>query len=458
MIITEFVDVKSNKTKTFYIEKGYVLGGDKIFKHVKISDLHKGSEIRVLCKCDICGNEKTIPYVKYLKNVNNGGFYACSSKCSTVKKEKTLIKNYGENVTNPLKSDLIKNKVFRNVIDKKKKRYRDVDFLEILPNYNYRIKCDRGEKHDFIINRYLLYERKMKNFTLCTVCDNPKDINKSSYEFDVATFIERNDVRFLRGDRRFGFEMDIFLPDYNIALEINGLYHHSELFKDTKYHLDKSLKCLEEGIQLLHIWEDEYLFKRDIVKSIILNRLGKIENKIYARQCEIKVVDDSKLVKEFLDNNHIQGYCQNSIKLGLFYNTELVSLMTFGKRMIKKNVEFELLRFCNKINLNIIGGASKLFNYFKSNYQFDELISYSDFRLFDGKMYETLGFVKQHLSDPEYYWCKNLERYHRSTFMKHKLVKEGFNKNKTEVEIMHERGYYRVFGCGEYRWEYKKRP
>jgi hypothetical protein len=273
----------------------------------------------------------------------------------------------------------------------------------------------------------------------------------------LINWIKELDISFIESDKIIlnPKHLDVYIPSHNLAIEMNGLYHHSENFKDKIYHLDKSLKCLEQGIQLLHIWEDEWVFKQDIVKSIILNKLGLISNKIYARQCEIRVIEDSKLVREFLDKNHIQGYSQSTIKLGLYYKNELVSLMTFGKRMIKSNVEFELIRFCNKINLNVIGAASKLFNYFKQNYHFTELISYSDFRLFDGSMYQTLGFTKKHLSKPDYFWCKGLERHHRSTFMKHKLVKEGFDKNKTEVEIMHERGYYRIFGCGQYRWLFK---
>jgi hypothetical protein len=161
------------------------------------------------------------------------------------------------------------------------------------------------------------------------------------------------------------------------------------------------------------------------------------------------------LVRKFLDTNHIQGFAPSSTKLGLYFNDELVSLMTFGKRMIKSNVEFELIRFCNKINFNIIGASSKLFKYFLNNFVYSTIVSYSDMRLFDGKMYENLGFEKIHLSVPEYYWIKNSERHHRSKFMKHKLVEQGFDKNKTEVEIMHERGYKRIWGCGQVRWEYK---
>jgi hypothetical protein len=170
----------------------------------------------------------------------------------------------------------------------------------------------------------------------------------------------------------------------------------------------------------------------------------------------VKEISDSKLVRTFLDENHIQGYSQSTIKLGLYYKNELVSLMTFGYRHTNAKKEFELIRFCNKLNINVIGGSSKLFSYFTKNYEFNELVSYSDFRLFDGKMYETLGFERKHLSSPDYFWCKGIERKHRFNFNKKKLVKEGYDINKTEIEIMQGRGYFRIFGCGQYRWEYKK--
>jgi hypothetical protein len=129
--------------------------------------------------------------------------------------------------------------------------------------------------------------------------------------------------------------------------------------------------------------------------------------------------------------------------------------MTFGYRHTNSKKEFELIRFCNKININVIGAASKLFKHLIKKYNFDKVISYSDFRLFDGKMYEMLGFNKIHLSKPDYFWCKNLERKHRFNFNKQKLIKDGFDPDKTEVEIMWERGYNRIWGCGQYRWEYK---
>ena len=160
------------------------------------------------------------------------------------------------------------------------------------------------------------------------------------------------------------------------------MWWHNELNKDKNYHLSKTEECEKQGIQLIHIWEDDWLYKKDIVKSIILNKLNK--NKIiYARKCKIKEIKND-LYRKFLDDNHIQGYINSKIKIGLFYDDELVSLMTFGNRRVamgKKSTnddEYELLRFCNKLNTNIIGGASKLFKYFIDTYKPEEITTYAD--------------------------------------------------------------------------------
>ena len=109
----------------------------------------------------------------------------------------------------------------------------------------------------------------------------------------------------------------------------------------------------------------------------------------------------------------------------------------------------ELIRFCNQINTSVIGASSKLFKYFVDNFEFDRIVSYSDLSLFDGKMYSNLGFERISLSEPNYFWVVDKVRRHRYNYSKKKLVKRGFDVNKTEVKIMHELGYFRVWGCGQ---------
>jgi hypothetical protein len=219
--------------------------------------------------------------------------------------------------------------------------------------------------------------------------------------------------------------------------------------------------CIEKNIQLIHIWEDDWIFKNEIVKSMVLNKLGKTTNKIYARNCEIKELNN-KLVKEFLDTNHIQGFSTSSIKVGLYYENELVSLMTFGKKRKFMNLkseegEFELLRFCNKLNTNVIGGASRLFSYFIKNYSFTEITTYADRSHSNGNLYKQLGFDFVGKTKPNYYYIINNKRKYRFGFRKDILVKEGFDPNKTECEIMLDRGIYKIFNSGNLKYIFRKK-
>ena len=125
-----------------------------------------------------------------------------------------------------------------------------------------------------------------------------------------------------------------------------------------------------------------------IIRKLKKKYIHTLINKIYARNCKlIKIESNKKDI--FLDNNHIQGKCTSSINLGLEYNGEIVSLMTFGKRSINNKNEFELIRFCNKINTVVIGSASKLFKHFISNYNFDQIISFADTSHFNGDLYKN---------------------------------------------------------------------
>ena len=255
-------------------------------------------------------------------------------------------------------------------------------------------------------------------------------------------------------------EIDVYIPEIKIGFEFDGLYWHSEQYREKNFHLCKTNECLKNSIRLIHIFEDEWDYKNDILKSMIRNLFHITKNKIYARKCEIKEVTsiESNL---FLNKNHIQGKCQSSVNLGLYYNDELVSLMTFGKPRInmggdKSEGSWELVRFCNKIDTRVIGGASKLFKYFVEKYNPNKVISYSDRRWATGGLYEKLGFVHDHDSAPNYYYVIKSHRENRFKYRKDRLIKEGYGPNKSEHEIMLERGIYRIYDCGCKVWVWKK--
>jgi len=371
------------------------------------------------------------------------------------KVKKTNLEKYG--VDHYSKTDEFKEKLSKNHFLKLKKENNN---LKEINGDEYVIYCDKCDK-DYTIHKWLYKNRKKKYKTnTCLYC-NPINSSKSGMELKLLEFIKDNyNEKIVYGNRKIipPKELDIYLPNLKLAFEFNGVYWHNELNKHNKYHLEKTEKCLEKGIQLIHVFEDDWIYKQDIVKSRILNLIGK-SKKIFARKCEIKLVNDNKVIRNFLDENHLQGFVGSKIKLGLYYNDELVSLMTFGNlrkplNQSKKDGSFELLRFCNKLSIYVIGGASKLFNYFLKNYEICEIISYADRSWSNGNLYEKLGFEFIHKTQPNYYYIIGNLRKHRFNFRKDKLIKEGFDSNKTEHEIMLEREIYRIYDSGSLKYSY----
>lgn len=308
----------------------------------------------------------------------------------------------------------------------------------------YSIAFDLGVSSSCIKNKLDKHEIEIKHYQY------------SRYEKEIINFINVNNIQTNTRDIIFPLELDIYLPDYKLAVEFNGLYWHSKHPKN--YHLNKTRMCEERGIQLLHIFENEWidLTKQGVWKSIISGKLGR-NNRVYARKTEVRKINDDKLVKEFINNNHLQGFTGSSIKLGLFYKNELISIMTFGKTRFSKNYQYEMIRFCNKIFISVIGGASKLYKYFVRNYRPESVVSYADRRYSNGDLYEKLGFIFSHYSTPNYWYFNNDKKlYSRMKFQKHKLkyLLENFDKNKSEIINMLDNGYLRIFDCGNKIMQY----
>lgn len=390
--------------------------------------------------------------------------------------KETLLKNHG--VTNVFQIDSIKEKS-----KKKTNEMYGVDYYSQSEIYKEQQKESYikklKEKFTFIrevndkevicfcndcnntyeIPRELLNLRYRLRYNLCTIC-NPIGLkNKSKYEDEIIKDIKdiNSEIKVLHRDKTFIHpkELDIVIPSRNLAIEVNGIYWHSEIFKGNNYHINKTKDAEIKGLKLLHIFEDELEFKYSIVLSIIKNNLGLNDNKIFARKCEIREINNKESF-EFLNNNHIQGGIKSKINIGLYYNNILVSLMTFsnGRIIMKgKKEDYELTRFCNLLNTSVVGGASKILNYFIKKYKPTKLVSYSDKRWSQGDLYRTLGFEFIHDSEPNYWYVIGRERKYRFNFRKSILVKEGYDSNKSEHEIMMDRGINRIYDCGNSRWE-----
>lgn len=334
-------------------------------------------------------------------------------------------------------------------------RVSDIGELISIEN-GLNIKC-HSCNNIYNILPHLYYVRSRNKEIICVNC-NPKrqpiiQNNISEYLSEYIE-LESNNRKILDGK-----EIDIYVASKKLAIEFNGLYWHSELYLSKNYHLDKTNSCNELNIDLFHIWEDDWNYKQDIIKSMLLNKIGKTPNKIYGRKTIIKEIQDTKLVSKFLDDNHLQGKVGSKIKIGLFYNNELVSLMTFGglrKNLGQKSKEgnYEMVRFCNKKYTNVIGGASKLFKYFVEKYKPRKVISYASRDYSNGNLYKQLGFELESVTEQGYKYTDTKLRYGRFNFRKDKLIQEGYDPSLTEHEIMLDRGYYRIYDTGNFKYSF----
>lgn len=367
-------------------------------------------------------------------NYNNREKYKETLQNSTVEKKNAFSKKI---------SEIQHNLFYQSCSDIVVFKYLFVPFIKSNRNLTNQELAD-------VLNISKAYLRKL--FIQYGVYDIYIQHNISLPENIIKDYFLRNSISFIRNDRIVldGKELDFYLPEHSLAIECNGVYWHSELNgKGKKYHLDKTQKCNENNIQLLHFFDSEILKNTDIVLSMISSKLG-LSNRIYARKCKIMKID-MKTAKEFCINNHIQGYVPSKTKLGLYYKNKLVAVMTFGKSRFNKTYDWELLRFCNLSGYSVIGGASKLFTYFKRNYN-GTILSYANKRWSNGNLYEKLNMTMLNESAPNYFYTKDYRVLEsRNKYQKHKLKKLlEYNKNVSEWENMKMNGYDRVWDCGNF--------
>lgn len=341
-------------------------------------------------------------------------------------------------------------------------KYKELlkDFVEVLSYSNDVFTCKCKTCNKIFTTRYQnIYNRYNGNRIICTEC-NPLESGTSAPEQEIYHYIkslfEGKNTEIINKCRSVlpNLELDIYIPEHKLAIEYNGLYWHNETNLNNNYHVNKTNLCEEKDIQLIHVFEDEWRDKQDIVKSRLKGMLG-LNNVIYARHCKCREVSSQDAIK-FLNENHLQGAIGSTYRYGLYYEDKLVSLMTFGKSRFNKN-EFELLRFCDVLWTSVVGGASKLFKHFAvAHSEIKEVTSYADRRWSRGNLYEKIGFVKESVSKPSYFYIVDGHRENRVNYQKHVLITQGYDKNKSEHEIMKERGIYRIYDCGTLKYRYTK--
>lgn len=414
--------------------------------------------------------------------------YGDSKYTNKDKRKETCLKKYGTET--PFHSKEIQNKVKNTVRD----RY-GIDNISQLEEVKYKKidKCGNTKKFkETILQKKLLHpsysklldsvwlENEYRQKTIIQIADDlnlaystvnnaliSHDIdrnnwkNKSGIEQEVANFVKSLGFDIVQNSRSIiaPQEIDIFVPEKNIAIEMNGIFWHSAFDKATdikmkNYHKDKANACFDKEIQLLQIFDNEWQNKKELWKSVIKAKLG-LSEQIYARKCNFEIIE-SITGREFIERNHLQGKVNGGEYYGLYYNDELVSVIQIAKSRFNSAVDHEILRFCNKQNTSVIGGFSKLLSHIDIT---GKIVSYANKRWSSGKLYESAGFEYSHDTEPNYwYWNDKAELHNRIKFQKHKLeaILPKFDNILTESENMFINGYRKLSDAGNKVYVYDK--
>jgi hypothetical protein len=410
--------------------------------------------------CKQCKTQ-TVRFINDGKKRNSYHDY-CSLKCSNnsdevkFKKEQTSFVNWG--VSNPSKTKIIKQKKCKT------------STLRYGVNYPWQ----QGKQIDLLNDASWLYlthhtqQRTLTEIAAIVGVDvsivstymkrhniEIKNFSRSSGEKEIAEFLIEHNIQFKTNTRSIisPLELDIYIPSFNLAIEYCGVYWHSDVYKDKQYHSNKHNLCKNLNIQLLTIFEDEWLFRKDQVKRKILHLLNLSEKTTYARKCSIKTITTHEK-REFFEKNHIQGNGPGSINLALHYDNVIVAVMSF----ISRDECYYLNRYAT--THTIIGGFDKLFKHFVKNIKNSNIpvISFADARWSVGKMYERCGWKFVEVIPPDYtYSLDGLNRIHKFNFRRKFLEKRlnHFDTNLSEKQNCNNNGVIRVWDCGKYKFVYE---
>jgi hypothetical protein len=406
---------------------------------------------KVECQCS-CEN-KTIKILDKATLLNG-----TSQSCGCKKREymlKTIFDRYGEVSTNK-----INNPREQWQIDAVSSRENMINY--ITHNFNHKPTVYELTK-TLGINESSI-GRKIKEYDIANYVDlQPMH---SKYEDELVDYVKSiYSGKLILNSKGIitPYELDIYIPEKKLAIEFNGNYWHSTIYKDKYYHQQKTIKCAKQGIRLIHIFE--YEWKNSSFQEKIKNCLKQIltdSNIIYARNTEVKEISASES-KPFLEKYHFQNdTTSSSIRLGCFYKDKLVGVMTFGKPRFNNKYEYELHRLCWRPGIKVVGGLEKLFSYFTKTYNPQSVLTYSDISKFAGNSYTKIGFTPVQpnpITEPNYKWVSPtsndvLSRYQTQ---KYRLLEQGLGtEDQTEDEIMEDNNYFKIYDCGSIALQWAK--
>lgn len=446
-VCRKLIYIKPNKlkkqTNTFCSNecKNSIIGRKLLEESIKASSLKKFGETNYFKTSEFQAKSKESHQKKYGSNFVSTNKYKLKASVTNILK-------YG--CENPMQNPKIKSRALKSY------KSRDGNYerltrsllkkhIEVLSTNDefinesiYKYKCLKCNN-----NFESAYSNIQHVFCGSNICQT-----KSNAEHEIINFLKELGVPNIVSNYNFVFnnkrsQIDCYLPDLKIGIEYDGLYFHSEKFRDKNYHQEKQLLCKDAGIKLLQVYEDEWRDKTDIVKSIIKSAINNQYNIIYGRNTTIKVINDSQY-RAFLDENHIQGYCSAKLLYGCFHKNILISVMSFSDR----GAMYECIRYCVLPETRVIGAIKKFIAYHYEHVPYKDIYSYVNLRYFNGDGFIKSGFKLYSITKPGYFYTNKARRASRIQTQKHKLIKQGYDASLTEHEIMANLGYYKVYDSG----------
>ena len=396
--------------------------------------------------------------------INNGVEYPFQSKIVREKYKQNSINNYG--VENPGQREEVKEKrkvtnLTKYGVPHQNQRFIDKDTLYILKTKDvFSLVASDKTIHQISIALNVSVSTVIQHVNKYNLRDSIVWNNGSSYEDKVKTFLQTLGVHFVQHSRSIiaPLELDFYLPDHKLAIEVGSAYFHSEISggKDRKYHYTKWVKCNEQGITLLQYFDNDVLNNWHLIESKIKRLIKQPIPIVGARKLTIRELTDYNLESEFLEAFHLQGaVSKRNLVLSAYYNDNLVGITSW---LLNKNT-CELVRYATDISNVYPGLFSKMLKNFCRLTKFNgTLISFSDNRHSNGGLYKSMGFTLDSVSNPGYLYTRDFINFEsRIVYQKHKLkdkfkLLESNLASSTEWSIMQSQGYDRLWDAGQSKW------
>jgi hypothetical protein len=425
--------------------------------------------------CDSCGKHRLVQY-----RTKRNGYFSCKS-CAAKANRARNVDIYNTLAKNRSNDNGFCKKVSDGMmlVSKELRNYRSgiAHKIRWLDNKSERLaifidksKVIHEDKYDYSLVEYNnhttkvkikckihgIFEMTPKHHALdgygCPRCSDLRVI--SSGHNEIAQFIESLNIKVDHNVKHIikPYELDMVIASHALAIEYHGVYWHSygslETYKERMLHHTKNELTSNSGYQLFQIFETEWIQKTEIVKGILLSKLG-LTKRLHARKYKLRVPLEPEY-KEFMNSNHLQGYRPSSYKIGLYDDDILLMAIGISKH---PKYSFELIRMATKLGYTIVGGVSKLLSKAQKDLKMNNLMTYADRRFSAGKGYLSCGFRLVENTNPNYFYTtgsKSKPLYSRQHFQKHKLAKrlKYFDPLLSEALNMFLNGYRRLWDAG----------